>query len=182
MAVHIALLRAVNVGGRSLPMAGLRELLAELDLEEPSTLLQSGNAVFRSGGKPATLEAAIAKGIVSRFRMESDVFVRTAREWDAVLAANPFPREAERDPAHLIVATMSGAPSVERVEALRAAIKGPERVAVVGRQAYIVYPAGMGTSKLTHAVVEARLGVRSTARNWNTARKLAALAGEIGAR
>jgi len=42
MPIQIALLRAVNVGGRSMSMAGLRELLEELGLGNPRTLLQSG--------------------------------------------------------------------------------------------------------------------------------------------
>src|SRR3954468_8126451 len=41
---YIGLLRAVNVGGRNLvAMADLRDLLADLKLANPRTLLQSGN-------------------------------------------------------------------------------------------------------------------------------------------
>src|SRR5512144_159890 len=42
----IALLRAVNVGGRSVAMAELRAMLTDLGYVNPRTLLQSGNAVF----------------------------------------------------------------------------------------------------------------------------------------
>ena len=47
-----------------------------------------------------------------------------------------------------------------------------------GRHLYLYYPDGMGTSKLTNAVIERVLGTRGTARNWNTVMKLASLAGE----
>jgi uncharacterized protein (DUF1697 family) len=43
------------------------------------------------------------------------------------------------------------------------------------RHLYIVYPTGMGTSKLTNTVIERVLGTRGTARNWNTVTRLAAL-------
>ena len=69
------------------------------------------------------------------------------------------------------------APGVQEVEALQAAIQGREAVRAVGRQAYIVYPDGMGTSKLTINVIEKKLGTRATGRNWNTVLKLGALAG-----
>ena len=52
---------------------------------------------------------------------------------------------------------------------------GPERLHGVGRELYIVYPAGIGTSRLTGKVIESKLGTRGTARNWNTVSKLAAL-------
>jgi uncharacterized protein (DUF1697 family) len=39
-----------------------------------------------------------------------------------------------------------------------------------------VYPDGIGTSRLTNALIEKRLGTRDTARTWNTVLKLDALA------
>ena len=45
-----------------------------------------------------------------------------------------------------------------------------------GKQAYFVYPDGMGRSKLTIAMIEKALGTRGTARNWNTVLKLGELA------
>jgi len=44
----------------------------------------------------------------------------------------------------------------------------------VGRQAYIIYTDGIGRSRLTPAIIDAKLGQRGTARNWNTVLKLAA--------
>jgi uncharacterized protein (DUF1697 family) len=56
---------------------------------------------------------------------------------------------------------------------LRAWIPGREAIEAQGRELYITYPDGIGDSKLTNAVIERRLGVRGTARNWNTVTKLA---------
>jgi uncharacterized protein (DUF1697 family) len=50
------------------------------------------------------------------------------------------------------------------------------RIALLRRHAYITYPAGIGRSRLTAAVIEKAFGVRGTGRNWNTVLKLAALA------
>jgi uncharacterized protein (DUF1697 family) len=61
------------------------------------------------------------------------------------------------------------------VKTLQAAVRGPETVRAVGRQAYIVYPDGVGKSKLTANLIESKLGTRGTGRNWNTVLKLADL-------
>ena len=179
MSIQIALLRGVNVGGRSsLPMARLKALLEEMGFANPRTLLQSGNAVFESEGLvEAKLEARLESALEAAFGRVIAVRTRSARDWAEVVAHNPFPEEAKADPAKLLVMFLKHAPTAETVEALQAAINGPERVKAHGRHAYIVFPDGMGRSKLTPAVLEKRLGAGSTGRNWNTVLKLAAMAG-----
>ena len=49
MTSFVALLRAVNVGGRQLAMADLRSIAAETGLENPKTYIASGNLLFVSG-------------------------------------------------------------------------------------------------------------------------------------
>lgn len=174
MTTHIALLRAVNVAGRNkLPMAPLRALLEELGMEDVRTLLQSGNAVFNSKVRPADrLEKQIEAAVAKRFRITTDVFIRTADEWRRVIAANPFPKEARSDPGFLHVMALRDAPGRAQLAALEGAIKGRERVRLGGRHVYIVYPDGAGRSKLTATLIEKHLGTRGTARNWNTVLKL----------
>lgn len=177
--MHIALLRAVNVGGRiRVAMSELRELAGALGLADARTLLQSGNLVFRSDGtRGSALERRLEEETARRLGVRTDYLVRSAAEWRTAIARNPFPDEAKRDPGHLLVVFLKEAPGKASVEALRAAIAGPEVVGAAGKQAYIVYPAGIGRSKLTSALIEGKLGTRGTARNWNSVLKLAALAG-----
>jgi uncharacterized protein (DUF1697 family) len=177
LTTHVALLRGVNVGGRKVvPMAALRALATEIGLTNPRTLLQSGNLIFQSGAAPAELEARLEAEAERRLGLATRFMVRTAAEWDAIIAANPFPEEAQRDPSHLVVMALQRAPEPTTVEALRFAIVGRERVEARGRELYLVYPDGIGTSKLTNTMIERQLGVRGTGRNWNTALKLAAAA------
>ena len=68
---------------------------------------------------------------------------------------------------------LKDAPSAAAVKALTAAIKGRETFRAAGRNAYVVYPDGIGRSKLTNALIEKTLETRGTARNWNTVLKLA---------
>jgi uncharacterized protein (DUF1697 family) len=178
--IQVALLRAVNVGGRVLVMADLAAMLADIGLASARTLLQSGNVVFDSAGRSgAALETFLEKETAKRLKLETDFLVRTAAEWTSIIAANPFPREAQDDPAHLVVMALKAAPTKAHVAALEAAIKGRERVRAKRRELYMVYPDGIGRSKLTIAVIEKALASRGTARNWNTVLKLQALAGEM---
>jgi uncharacterized protein (DUF1697 family) len=178
MATNIALLRGVNVGGnRKVAMSDLRAFLSRLGLGDPRSLLQSGNVVFRSDASPAKLEAMLEAEAGERLGLQTTFFVRTAEEWRSVVARNPFRDEAASDPSHLVVMFLKEAPDAGSVRALQAAIVGPEVVRAGGRHAYITYPAGIGDSRLTAAVIDRMLGTRGTGRNWNTVLKLGALAG-----
>jgi len=171
--IHIALLRAVNVGGRSLKMAALTAMFDELGFAGARTLLQSGNVVFDAGAKKgASLESLLETETEKRLGLRADYVVRTPKEWSAAIAKNPFPREAKSDPAHLVLMPLKSAPSAAQMSALEAAIRGRERAKAVGRELYLVYPDGIGPSKLTIAVIEKALATRGTARNWNTVLKL----------
>lgn len=172
---QIALFRAVNIGGRKATSADLRALAADLVLEDARTLVQTGNLVFRGARTGAELEAEIEQAFAARFGYASDVLVRTATEWRAALDANPHAEMAERDPGHLVVMALKSAPEPDAIAALQAAIQGRETLASAGRELLIAYPDSIGTSKLTGALIERRLRIRGTARNWNTATKLAAM-------
>ena len=177
MAVCVALLRGINVGGRNLiTMSGLRDLLGTLGFTNVRSLLQSGNLVFQSDRRASSkIEQLLEVETKKSLGTSVDYHVRTADEWKAVVANNPFPEEAERDPAHLVALFLKVAPKPKNIETLQAAIRGPEIVRADGKQVYIVYPMGIGTSKLTNTLIDKTLGLRGTARNWNTVVKLAAL-------
>jgi uncharacterized protein (DUF1697 family) len=180
MPTHAALLRAVNLAGRNtIAMAELRQLAQELGLEDARTLLQSGNLVFTSrSGSPSELEAALESATRERLGLDTNFFVRSGVEWGTLLRANPFQDEARRDPGRLLVVFLKDAPAAGAVQALQQAIVGREVVRAYGGQLYVVYPDGVGRSRLTMALIEKKLGTRGTGRNWNTVTKLAGLLGE----
>ena len=181
MTRYIGLLRAVNLGGHhQVAMPALRELLTRLGFTDPRTLLQSGNVVFGCDRRPAAeLESALEAEVERRLKVATDFFVRTAEEWRDIVARNPFLKEAERDPSHLVLMALKDRPTAQAVQDLRAAITGPEVVRADGRHAYIVYPDGIGRSRLTNALIEKKLRTRGTGRNWNTVLKLNALVGSL---
>lgn len=171
---HIALLRAINVGGKNkVAMADLKHLFEELGFGQVKALLQTGNILFNGDGRTdKDMEAFLDAETAQRLQVKTDYIIRTAAEWRALVAANPFTEEARNNPGYLLVMILKTAPSEDNIRALQAAIPGREIAKVVGRQAYILYPDGMGRSKLTVTLIEKKLGSRGTTRNWNTILKI----------
>ncbi len=177
MARFVVLLRAINVGGRNLvSMAELRRLIELAGGSEVASLLQSGNAVFTApAGAGAAVVRRLEAALAGELGVQPDCLVRSAAEWSKLVAENPFGTEAKRDPGHLLLVALTAAPGAPALAALRAAIRGPERIAAAGAQLYAVYPDGIGNSKLTLPLIERTLDVRGTGRNWNTVLKVATL-------
>ena len=171
------LLRAVNVGGRTLKSAVWATILSGIS---PAALPvgTSGNAVLEAPDRlsPAVLEERIEKTLKASVGYQADAFVRTLAEWDRLIGRNPFPQAAVEDPAHLVMTVLKAAPAPGAWSTLRDAIQGREQTAPGERAAYVVYPDGIGTSKLTAVAIEQALGVRGTSRNWNTVLRLRDLA------
>jgi uncharacterized protein (DUF1697 family) len=162
MGIYVGLLRGINVGGhQTVAMSELRDHLIGEGFTDVRTLLQSGNVVFSSKKKPK-IESVFG----------ADFIVRTADAWREIVARNPFPHEAKNDPGRLVVMTCNGTPDASALK-----IVGREYAKSDGKQLYVVYPDGQGRSKLTNAVIERQLGLRCTARNWNTVMKILAAIG-----
>jgi uncharacterized protein (DUF1697 family) len=173
MQTFVALLRGINVGGRSMmSMPELRSLLTSMGLEDVSTYVQSGNVIFRSPrADRRALVAELEERIASAFDIRPAVLLRTPAELAEIAAANPF-LDRESDFLKLHVVFMSAPPAADAVEALDPKRSPPDEFSVSGREIYLHLPNGAGRSKLTIDYFEKRLGVRATARNWKTLTKL----------
>jgi uncharacterized protein (DUF1697 family) len=173
MATFIALLRGINVGGKTLiKMPELKSLLASMGFDDVTTYIQSGNVVFSSSsGDGQALAAAIEERIAETFGLRPTVLIRTPMELTEIADGNPF-LGRETDLSKLHVVFLSGPPAAASVEELDPKRSPPDEFSVRGREIYLHLPNGMGRSKLTVDYFEKRLGVRATARNWKTLNKL----------
>jgi len=187
----VALLRAVNVGGRSVAMAELRRALEAAGYPGVQTYLQSGNVVFEpADDDPRGEEDALEHLIEREFGLATRALVLTSDEIGRVAAANPFTTgkqagtsTADEKTLHVtylferVAADAFAAlelPAVEGEQALLAdgGAVGP---AMAGRAVYLRLPHGYGRSKLTNAWFERVLATPATTRNWRTTTALAAL-------
>jgi uncharacterized protein (DUF1697 family) len=160
----VALLRGINVGGRNkVPMAELRRLFEECGCTEVSSYIQSGNVLFTADEPDrAVLEAAVAEN----FGVTSPIVLRSSEQLARIVAAHPF----GADTSHTHVAFLGATPG-----AFDPPNVAPDRFELVGSDVYLQYPNGVHGSKLTGALLERRLGVTATIRNWRTVTRLAEL-------
>ncbi len=168
----VALLRAVNVGGRKLPMAELRALCAGLGWSDVATYIQSGNLVFSAPGKPEAIEAKLEQAIEKHFGLDVPVIVRSKAEWAHYPKTNPFPKAAKDEPARLHLLLSKRPPASGAAEAIQARARAGEQVRQAGGALWFHYPSGAGTSKLTPSLIDRAIGSPGTARNYNTVLKL----------
>ena len=169
---HVALLRGINVGGRTLVrMADLKACFEDLGFEEVSTFIASGNVLFTSGEDAAALATRIEDAIEQRFELPVKVVVldRAAyarivraipKAWigDAGLRANVAflrPGLSGKD----VVRDLEPDPEVEQVKAVDGAILWATRRDSVNRSAMRRLIGGAAYKELT-------------VRNLNTTRKL----------
>ena len=159
MATFIALIRGINVGGnKKLSMADLKSACESLGYTDVRTLLNSGNVIFDAKRcKALEIEKALP--------IDVRVILRTPAELKKAIERNPLKGEPNR----LMIMFLEREPDGELEW------PGPEKTHLDGTHLYLYYPNGAGTSKLTNAVIERKLGVAGTARNLNTINKLLTL-------
>lgn len=165
----IALLRAINVGGRRLPMAQLRELALRLGWQQPCSYLQSGNLQFSATqSSPARLERALEDALAEHCGFEVPVLVRSQSQWRELAAGNPFADAALARPQLLMLGLAKAPLQTDSAERLQALAEDGERVRQVGEALWIDFAAGSARSKLSPSRIDRCAGSPVTTRNWRT--------------
>ena len=174
--VLVALLRGVNVGGRSsLKMADLRSLAEGLGFEDVTPYLQSGNLLFRTSQPVAKASAALRAALQEATGRDVAVATRTAPQLTAVVEQCPFEDVAS---VHVAFAVDGAQPTAPEVDPDAFA---PERFEVRGRETYLYLPDGMGRSPLAQALSKGARAADGTVRGWRTVTALAERAMNLGA-
>lgn len=175
MAVYVALLRGINVGGANrVSMADLRDVVATAGFDDVETYIQSGNLVFSTRGR--RFADAVATQLQSAIRRQlgiaPQVVVRTRSQLRRLVDANPFLARGEDEAAqHVACFPASVKPKVD----LDPTPYAPEAVEVRGHDVYLHLPYGVGRSKLATDLAR-RDRANGTMRNWRTMTKLLAMA------
>ena len=180
MTHRIILFRGMNTGGVRAPVGEQRAMAQAMGLQNPRTLLASGNLVVESDMATATLETDIEAEMERCFGVKVAAMVRTSEQWAELIAANPFAREAVDQPAKVLAMVMKDGIRAGALEACRALAEGGE--AVEGRTGsggdvlYFWFPNGQGQSAIFKKATPRMLGM-GTGRNWNTVLKLGEMVG-----
>jgi uncharacterized protein (DUF1697 family) len=174
---YVALLRGINVGGnKKVSMGQLRDLLTDDGLGDVRTLLNSGNVVFASKRKPASLQTAIEKVIADGFTMKVTCLVRSESEIRSVIKANPLTEVADNGSRYLAL-FLSGPLDKTRLKTNDPRELAPDEVRIGDQVIYQWCPDGIQNAPPVGTYVEKTFGVAVTGRNWNTVEKLATMLG-----
>jgi uncharacterized protein (DUF1697 family) len=170
MPAYVALLRALNLmGTRGLPMTELATICTGLRFQSVRTWIASGNVVLQSRKSESAVKSTLEAALSKRMGRPVGVFVRTAPEMAAVLAANPFPANHN---SKVMAIFLDAPPAADAITALKNQTKEELRLGL--REIYVYYPDGQGQSRLIIPALK-----HGTARNMNTIAKLAQMAAEL---
>jgi len=169
MTRYVALLRGVNVGGVTVKMADLAEVVRGLGYDEVTTVLASGNVLFTTTDAASTAKKKLEAALRERFGYEAWVHVLTEDAIRTIVAGYPFPRSDERH-AYVVFAVK---PEV-RAELLAVELDDAVEQAQAGDG--VIYWSVPKGSTLDSAMGKAQSAARHkpwiTTRNLNTLEKL----------
>jgi len=180
LSTHVGLLRGINLGPHhKVPMAELRQLASSVGLHDPVTYIQSGNLVFDVDAGDTGFAERLENALAERYGFEVPVLTRSREELESLARSHPLasPGLEER---FLMVAFMERTPEVRVEEVIDAVEFAPDTFEQSGKNVYLAYPNGQGRSRLSHDLLQRRLGVRVTIRNWRTVVRLVELADPDG--
>ena len=169
---YVAFLRAVNVGGRVVKMATLKQIFEDLKLAEVETFIASGNVIFTSPAEAPRLEARIEQGLQQALGYPVAAFLRTTEEIAAVAERDPFGTPVPPG-GRLYVAFLREAPPAAARRKVAALTTPKDGFAVHGRELYWLCAVPSMESIISGATLEKVMG-QATLRNINTVRRLAA--------
>ena len=87
---YVALLRGVNVGGRTIKMADLKACIEEMSLDNVTNVLQSRNVLFNSSKNLTTLKRTIEIGLQKTFDYPAHVQICALERLEQIIEASPF--------------------------------------------------------------------------------------------
>jgi len=174
MSVYVVLLRAIGpITHKIMSMAQWREAVAAAGFVRPETYVATGNMVVESDLDIAEVTRRMNEIVVALgLGPNNTAIVRTARQMQRLLAANPLPDAAAANPQALAVYFFAKVrPDFGWVDGYA----GTETIHIEGTHMIVDYVTPVSSSRLP-AIIEKKSGT-VTARNWNTLRGLAERAG-----
>lgn len=172
---YVAFLRAINVGGHVVKMEQLRKLLASIPLENVSTFIASGNAIFDAKGPAERVEAAIERTLKAALGYEVATMVRSTTEIAQIIELVEARKLAPGGNVTLYVGLLKTAPPKEIANAVAAMSNDIDVLAVAGRELYWRCNKSFSESTIAGPKLDRVLKVPVTLRNFNTIRRIGRL-------
>lgn len=169
---YVAFLRAINISGRFVKMARLRDIFASMDFDDVRTYIQSGNVLFQaSESDVGKLEREIEAELEKALGFDVPTLIRTKEDLAEFVATHPL---VGRDltGAIVYVSFLRKAPTSPQREAVLALNSDVHEVHVHGREVLWLTRPSVGRSRVSNTRLERLLKMNATNRNLRTINQL----------
>jgi len=170
---YVAFLRGINVSGQKLiKMDALKQHFEIPAFKNIVTYIQSGNILFDTKKTDeAILRRKIEQQLFLRLGYDVPAIVRSIDNIKSVIANNPFNNLAPDDERNVYVSFLSSIPDEALIPSLNAFKNAEEELRIIDREGYLLVKS-YGNTKLSNALIEKKLKVTATTRNWATINKM----------
>ncbi len=174
---YVALLRGINVGGKNIiKMESLKKSFESEGFTNVKTLIQSGNVLFDSkSDNIAALTKRIENKLLEDYRSEIKTMIRSIFEIEEIIKQNPFKgRENDKNTKLYVCFLYENIPS-NKIFPPSSDKEAVEITHIGKKEIFLIsFPTKNGRYGFPNNFVEKELKSFSTARNWNTVKKLTA--------
>ena len=175
MPVYLALLRGINVGKKTIKMEDLRKLMSSSGYSNVKTYIQSGNVFFETKEKDKLKIAAALENLIEKqYGFDVTVFITDIGDVTKAVHNNPLAKRdfIEEGTKQYYVTFLSEKPTEDNFDKLLKAPIGNDIVKLIDNNLYFKLETKASESKLTNNLIESKLKVKATTRNWNVTVKL----------
>jgi uncharacterized protein (DUF1697 family) len=166
---YAVFLRGINIGGHTaVNMQQMKQELTTKGFLNVKTHLNSGNLIVTTVLNASQSVSEIAGVIKKQSNSNVEVFIKTLQELERILAKDPFKPDEAPDASKKIVFLLSEKISEADFSNVVESRKFEEKWHISGDVMYVYYPNGSGKSKFTINLVERKMKIKATGRNWNT--------------
>jgi len=170
---YVAFLKEFNLTGqRQISMEELVRCFEIPGIHNVSTYMQSGNVLFESEEtNEVLLRKHIEKQLAKKMGYEVPAILRMAYELKNIINNNPYDHIKTEDTIKLYVTFLSDIPPYAVRGSLGVYSNDAEDARLVKRDVYI-RTGNYGKTCFSNTLIEKKLGVTATTRNWTTLNKI----------
>lgn len=168
MAVYVAFLRGINVGGRNLlKMKDICQKFESIGLEKVSSFRASGNILFISELESIDVGDRTKEELRKLVERDIEVFLRTSSQIEEIMKLNPF-RERESSSAKQFVTFIPTEIQTDLILPFFSPHRDVELFLVANGNLFSQAQLRKGRYGAPNKIIEKELNVPATTRNWNT--------------
>jgi uncharacterized protein (DUF1697 family) len=153
-------------------MVELKAMFEEMGFKNVRTFIQSGNVVFESPAKEAALKKKIEAGLAKSLEYNVSVIIRSKDEMEKILIGYPFSKIKGHEECKINIGYLDNIPERSAIKELESLNTDDEMFLVKANTLYHLCRKSFADSLLGKNIIEKKLKVICTVRNWNTTNRI----------